>query len=131
MTAEFPPMAVAVEPSRHLVRDMLAAWGLPGLQDDAELVLAEMFSNALRHAPDRLHRLELRVAADHVLIALSDASPLSPVRRSAGGTAVGGRGLPIIEALASRWGITPLTTGGKNFWVELPVVEPCPRCLTS
>src|SRR5271165_4624512 len=35
--------------ARLFVRELLSRWGLPGLADDAELIIAELVVNAVRH----------------------------------------------------------------------------------
>lgn len=128
VAAELPSTERAAAPCRQFVRSLLAAWGRPAAQDDAELVVAELFSNAVRHAVTELHRLELRVEADYLTVALTDASPHWPQRRTVSPAATSGRGLSIIEALARNWGVIPLASGGKRVWVELPLDEPCHNC---
>ncbi len=49
----------------------------------------------------------------------------------AAGSVAGGRGLLLVEALASRWGAVPLPDGGKAVWLQLPLPdswEPGARC---
>lgn len=120
-TFSLPSTTTAASSARQLVRTLLIAWGLDAIADDAELLTAELFTNALRHAPALRHQLELMADPDHVRLALSDGSAAQPNRREPASSAVDGRGLHIIEAVASNWGVDGHQAGGKLVWVELPL----------
>ena len=97
--------------SARLARQHLIGWlqqhpGEP-CHDDARLVVSELVGNAVRHArplADGSLRVEW-AADDHTLdIAVSDGGGRTePVRVDAGVSDLDGRGLAIIETLASRW----------------------------
>ncbi|WP_125683038.1 ATP-binding protein [Amycolatopsis sp. WAC 04182] len=100
---------------RHGVRQALG--GYRGLAvDDAVLVADELVSNAHQHgdAP-RACRLELTHRGS-LRIEVDDASPRQPRRRTPDGT--GGRGLLLIDRLASAWGVRN-HADHKTVWVEL------------
>jgi anti-sigma regulatory factor (Ser/Thr protein kinase) len=59
MESFLPPEPSAAGTAREFVKATLAGWGLPALADDAALITAELFSNALRHAPSRQYVLVL------------------------------------------------------------------------
>lgn len=85
--------------------------------DTAELLISELVTNALLHA-----RTELTVHVDDrsgvLRFAVDDESEEAPHmgRPRAGDT--GGRGLPLVETLASRWGWEALPHG-KRVWFEV------------
>lgn len=88
-----------------------------GLADDAELVVTELVTNAVLHGASPIH-LRVRGRRHRVRIEVSDSGqslPLRPHRRSDGMT---GRGLEVIESLATSWGMEP-TAEGKLVWAEL------------
>lgn len=97
-----------------------AGWSERGVTD-AELVTSELISNAVRHGGPPIE-LGLRVAARWCRIEVSDGSgtPLPASRRRPALDELGGRGLLILDALSSRWGVQPLPAG-KRVWVELTV----------
>lgn len=73
----------------------------------------------------RCFRLTLAVdAPDTLRIEVTDPRgdrlPRSTVTASSA-DAEGGRGLLLVEALASRWGITPYPPSGKTVWACLPL----------
>lgn len=51
-------------------------------------------------------------------VEITDGSPRLPKGRQATGLAGTGRGLLMIEQLATRWGVQP-STSGKTVWFEL------------
>jgi hypothetical protein len=55
-----------------------------------------------------------------VWVEVFDADLRLPRIRSAGETDEGGRGLYLVDQLASRWGSRP-TKDGKAVWFEVPV----------
>ena len=114
--------ATAPAAARIYVRDVLQYWrlALPGqdLIDRAELLADELVTNAVVHArtPVRL-RLELR--GDLLHIAVHDASPrllrLVPHEPEA----ESGRGLRMVERLATSWGVHRRPDEGKVVWASL------------
>jgi GAF domain-containing protein/anti-sigma regulatory factor (Ser/Thr protein kinase) len=87
------------------------------LVDLAQLVTTEFVTNALLHG--RLPIL-LRVSRPpgSARIEVSDASPVLPEPGLGGEDEMTGRGLALIDALASRWG-TEQVSDGKIVWCEL------------
>ena len=114
------PTAAAA--ARIYVRDVLEYWrlALPGQDviDKAELLADELVTNAVVHArtPVRL-RLELR--GDLLHIAVHDASPrlLRLVPHEPEGET--GRGLRMVEQLATSWGVHRRPDEGKVVWASL------------
>jgi hypothetical protein len=96
--------------ARQFVRELLTCWGLSYLSDDAELIIAELVGNAVRHG--------LRAAPQ---IRRAGASPsalrLCLLRRSDSGE--NGRGLQIVGALSYVWGWSPIEGSGKAVWAVL------------
>ncbi|WP_410655759.1 ATP-binding protein [Amycolatopsis sp. lyj-112] len=108
--------ATSTRDVRQAVRQVLAAYR--GLTvDDAVLVADELISNAHRHgdAP-RACRLRLIHEGRYLRIEVEDASPRQPRQRTPNGS--GGRGLLLIDRLASTWGVDN-GTGHKTVWAEL------------
>ncbi len=82
------------------------------------------------HRPAREFALRLRRGANAVWVEVFDADLRLPRIRTAGETDEGGRGLYLVEQLATRWGSRP-TPEGKAVWFEMPrsVSRPLPvRC---
>ncbi|WP_281476990.1 ATP-binding protein [Yinghuangia seranimata] len=106
-----PHASVGVGAARHrLIADLTDRGVDPLVVDDAALVLSELLSNALKHAhalPSGSVRAAWAVRDDNLLaIEVTDGGgPTRPRQSSPSLTARGGRGLSIIDALASDWGV--------------------------
>jgi anti-sigma regulatory factor (Ser/Thr protein kinase) len=119
------PRAVTV--CRRTLRLILTLHGPIGLMDTAELLAAELVSNAVRHTKGPA-ALRLRWSAGVLRIGAWDADPRPPeVQDGPDGLPgdveeEGGRGLALVRACSSRWGWHPLSrygNGGKYVWCEL------------
>jgi PAS domain S-box-containing protein len=85
----------------------------------AELVVSELVTNALLHAgPPVVVGVGVAATDDGVRVEVHDTSRALPVRPLADDAGMTGRGLAIVDALASRWGVEPLPDG-KVVWAEL------------
>jgi anti-sigma regulatory factor (Ser/Thr protein kinase) len=86
--------------------------------------MSELLSNALRHArplPSGDIRVAWQRAGDALELRVSDGgSSTEPRRTQAALSALGGRGLSIVEALASEWGVR-LSGAGTTVWAMVPV----------
>jgi anti-sigma regulatory factor (Ser/Thr protein kinase) len=110
--------------ARMFVRERLERWRYPELIRDAELLVSELVTNAVLHSDARY--LSLRVDGDDrsVWVAVGDPSDGLPRRVDAAPTDVSGRGLALVDGLASDWGVD-LTPAGKEVWflLESPAVQ--------
>ncbi|MFE9647627.1 SpoIIE family protein phosphatase [Streptomyces sp. NPDC006365] len=108
---------IEVSRARDVVREQLHEWGLNSLADQAELMVGELVTNAVRHARSR--RIELRVVrGDMLLCEVDDGDPTLPTMLSAGPYDEFGRGLRVVSRLAREWG-TSRTASGKTVWFEM------------
>jgi DNA-binding response OmpR family regulator len=103
--------------ARHFAERTLHGWGCGHLVDDALLVVSELVMNAVIHAATRC-RLQLRLASGALRIEVADTGPGSPEPQPIDLTKSSGRGLQIVAAMSSAWGIDPVD-GGKVVWAEL------------
>lgn len=114
------PCAPAV--ARALVRDTLTGWGLRDIVDEALLVVSELVTNAVVHALPPI-TLSLHRHGGAVRGEVIDHGPTWIVRPPIAlddTDAEQGRGLALVDAVASRWGIDPLPSeGGKCAWFLL------------
>jgi len=98
------------------------AWGLGHLADVACLLVTELVSNMVRHAPSA-SELTIRQQGGAVRIGVTDDDPHPPVLQYRPPLAESGRGLALVDALASAWGSHAVAgRPGKVVWFELPAV---------
>lgn len=120
----------AVRAARGFVADQLAGSTAVAAAASAELVVTELVTNALLHGSPPL-LLHVRVTDGRVRLTVHDGSPLLPRRPADDPGAMTGRGLRLVEALASRWGVHH-STGGKAVWAEVaPPGTPPPDDLAA
>lgn len=114
----FPPNTARTVPIvRHLLRDLLAALGLESATPC--LLLSELLGNALRYGGNPTVALELR--DDQLYIAVADSSPTPVEVLDVDPTQEGGRGLFLVNLLATEWGVEPIGTYGKAVWATAAV----------
>ncbi len=117
--------------ARQFVRELLTCWGLSYLSDDAELIIAELVGNAVRHglraapqirragaSPSALRLCLLRRVGE-VMLAVTDPSDDIPQPKAASDSGESGRGLQIVGALSYVWGWSPIEGSGKAVWAVL------------
>ncbi|MEV5545850.1 SpoIIE family protein phosphatase [Streptomyces sp. NPDC052309] len=112
-----PDALVAV---RLALRAALHDWSLEALDDTAELLACELATNALLHTgrDATLTARPVHRGGRGLRLAVSDASPVTPRRRAATEQCTSGRGLLLVEELATSWGIEP-RGAGKTVWCEI------------
>nr|WP_231126550.1 SpoIIE family protein phosphatase [Motilibacter aurantiacus] len=144
LEVELSPSLHAARTARGRVLTALTEWGHGGSEDaggpggfeavDAVVLLTdELVTNAVVHAHSPL-LLELSATTEHVRVAVTDESPRLPAPRGQSqdsadaldAVSEGGRGLRLVELLASRWGVDRLPVG-KRIWFEVDLPpEPMP-----
>ena len=113
---ELPPTADSIGRARGIIRDLDA--DLPGdVVDDAELLVSEVVTNAIRHGGP-LIKLSLLVDDHGLTIRVYDGARTMPVPRHPDVDVPSGRGLQIVEQVASAWGIV-LEPTGKTVWFRV------------
>lgn len=92
--------------------------GSDGDVDTALLLVSELVTNAVLHAKTAIG-LTVAQRAGTVRVSVADDSPEGPVRRAATLDSFGGRGMTLIDTLATRWGVERHPGDGKTVWFEL------------
>jgi anti-sigma regulatory factor (Ser/Thr protein kinase) len=118
--------AQRVSAMRRLVRSFLDRCGLPGLMDDAALVVSELITNSLAHSGGADVRMGLRLVGGRFCIEVDDGAadrsprPL-PLPEP---DAENGRGLHLVEAVVrarqGTWGVSP---DGARTWCSLSATD--------
>lgn len=107
--------------ARRWSRGVTERWGVPttgDLVDLVDLVVSELVTNAVVHAGG-LVRLALDLDDDSITVSVTDTGTGTVARRRRDTDAPGGRGLQIIEALASGWGARSCPDQGKTVWATV------------
>ncbi len=73
-------------------------------------------TNAVRHAPGIVH-ITVTLFGDRVHAQVRDENPRTPQLRAPDET--GGRGIQLLQRLASRWGVEQHPGDGKTVWFEV------------
>ncbi|MCP9943617.1 ATP-binding protein [Streptomyces somaliensis] len=119
---ELPARAESVARARRLVMERLALWEVVGeVCDTAELVVSELFTNAVVHTGSGRVVCELRDRGECVRIAVHDEGWRVTGRRlRPAGREEFGRGLLLVDAMCSAWGTHDARHGaGRVVWAEL------------
>jgi anti-sigma regulatory factor (Ser/Thr protein kinase) len=120
---ELAPLPEAVPCARLLAVQLLHAWGLPELIDDAQLVVSELVTNAVTASatlPGRpMLSLQMVLGERSLRIEVQDQSPLDIEPHKADADAEHGRGFAVIAAFSSRWGTKRTEHDRKTVWAEL------------
>lgn len=121
----------SVAEARRLVLARLREWGIDApARDDAQLVVSELFTNAVRHTDSEKIGCALRMIGSRLRVEVIDQGrgPTVPLPRHAGVDGESGRGLLLVTALAEDWGVRTNPDGpGHSVWAELRAVQPA-RC---
>jgi anti-sigma regulatory factor (Ser/Thr protein kinase) len=111
----FPCRAAAVPAARRFVRDVLSEQSQQ-IAEAAELMACELATNSVRHAETGFELvIELH---DEIRIEVRDSGRGRPQLLSPRLTDTRGRGLRIVEAMSSAWGVVSID-GGKAVWFTL------------
>jgi anti-sigma regulatory factor (Ser/Thr protein kinase) len=115
-----PAERESVPRARHFSRSVTAASGAAHVGDDAEVLVSELVTNAVRHAtvPGSALCLRLLRAGTRLRIEVHDQSAAVPRARQVDLMEETGRGWFLIAVMADRHG-TDHTTSGKCVWCEV------------
>ncbi|MCP9950160.1 ATP-binding protein [Actinomadura madurae] len=124
---------------RQRIGMRLDAWGLEEVAGDVLLVAGELIVNACQATPEREIRIRFAREARGLLIGVWDSSDERPAARPVVELTVddivpdplalepghvagmGGRGLVIVQALASECGVTATRPSGKWVWARCAI----------
>jgi anti-sigma regulatory factor (Ser/Thr protein kinase) len=114
-----PQTAASPSEARHLVGRFAAENDMRNESGAALLVLSELVTNAVLHGAEPIEVVVSRYG-DVLRIEVSDGGSRTDgvVPRSWDDPRPGGRGLHIVNSLATRWGTTD-NTSGKTVWAEI------------
>jgi anti-sigma regulatory factor (Ser/Thr protein kinase) len=116
-TYELPASLASPSLARGFARSALA--GCPeDVVDTVLLLVSEVITNAVVHGQSA-PRMHIQVVAGQVRVSVDDEAIGAPVVPVQGVESLeAGRGLMLVDALATRWGWTPIEQG-KRTWFEM------------
>ncbi|HVL06548.1 MAG TPA: ATP-binding protein [Acidimicrobiales bacterium] len=112
-----PSAPISASKARAFVESALAGAGLEHLAYTATLLVSELVANAVLHSGTPLE-VVVQCGDGRARIEVHDGNPALPVRKHYSNLSGTGRGLLLVERLASGWG-SERTAGGKLVWFEL------------
>ncbi|WP_405634313.1 ATP-binding protein [Streptomyces sp. NBC_00056] len=103
--------------------DALREWQIDDdIVEALRLIVSELVTNAVVHTASRTIEITVSVTATEAIVTVTDQGLCgTPVVRKARPEEEHGRGLALVEALATRWESTPLADGTR---VEAAVALP-------
>lgn len=115
----------AVGRVRRSMTRTLRAIGLDSIVDDFQIVASELVTNAVRYGSDPVE-VAVSIHDSNLRISVTDSNLDSfPATKPPTDTEGSGRGLHLIAALSSAWGITE-HDNRKTVWAELPLQRKAP-----
>jgi anti-sigma regulatory factor (Ser/Thr protein kinase) len=122
----FPATPASAGKARRFVEAALADAGLDHLAYAATMLVSELVANAVLHTGTTIE-VVVCPEPDGVRVEVHDGSPQLPVRKHYSNMSGTGRGLLLVERMASDWG-SDRTGDGKVVWFELnatgsPVID--------
>ncbi|NJQ01873.1 ATP-binding protein [Streptomyces zingiberis] len=106
--------------ARRRILTVVRRWGVPLSERalrDIELMSSEVITNAIVHTGATC-TVVLRWTGQRLRVEVTDTSPESPMVNRSDADEEHGRGMLLVEALASCWGSRPVAAG-KEVWFEV------------
>ncbi|MGG2461698.1 ATP-binding protein [Streptomyces sp. RGM 3693] len=117
-----PSSSAAPKVAREMVARLLVLTGHAPASETARLLVSELVTNIHLHTRTRTIHLDVLLGPARVNVSVWDASPeLRPAFGAGRGGDESGRGLCLVDALASGWGVVWPTgsDGWKRVWFAL------------
>ena len=86
--------------------------------DAIALMVSELASNCIRHTNTGFD-LTINQTEHEIRVEATDAATRQPRMRTPGPDDPDGRGLQIIDMLATKWGVEPVPGDGKTVWFTI------------
>lgn len=119
------PTVQAPRTARELVLRACWEWGLPHAATAAQIICSELVTNAVRHAGTTID-LIVTLRDDHLRVSVRDGVQQQARLQTPGESDDHGRGLLIVDTVATAWGNVPIARG-KAVWATLRVPRPRAR----
>lgn len=112
--------SASVREARLFVRDRLREHGHAEIEDDVQLVVSELATNAVTHARTPFV-VTVRRDDSRLVVTVQDGTPERPAVVNVQAMGTGGRGLAIVDALSQDWGSDERGGSGKSVWASFAV----------
>jgi anti-sigma regulatory factor (Ser/Thr protein kinase) len=110
--------AAAPRTARRFVTHLLEDWGVTAdAVERSQLLVSELVSNAVLHALGPL-QLTISLRDGHLRIEVVNQGTGTPRKRNATAADLSGRGLQLVDKLATGWG-SAVDGGRTRVWFEL------------
>jgi DNA-binding NarL/FixJ family response regulator len=107
--------------ARRFMEETLRRWDCGGVLDIVNILVSELVTNAIKHAESEAD-VAVVLTPTSIRIEVSDTGGGVPRAKQLVQEGTSGRGLAIVEAMSSGWGITPRDKG-KTVWFEVPRLD--------
>lgn len=115
-----PPLRTSHGAARDFVKIRLHMWSRDDIVDDALVIVGELLTNALTHAPSPEYVVAVDWNGGMIRLEMWDSSPFRPQKLPVDLSSEHGRGMRIVDALSAAWG-SRITATGKCVWATLPL----------
>jgi anti-sigma regulatory factor (Ser/Thr protein kinase) len=109
--------ATAPSAARAFLREHVPERQLGAQAPTAQLLVSELVTNAVRYGKGDTLRVVVDLRERRLLVSVTDSNPVPP-RLGEREDEQGGRGMTLVDALASGWG-TRESGSGKTVWFTL------------
>ncbi|HWS57745.1 MAG TPA: ATP-binding protein [Actinotalea sp.] len=120
-----PGQRQSVAVGRHWVVRTVLECGVDEMANQVvELLCSELLANAVLHGSEGgAIAVQVHHSVTVLRVSVSDAGSRTPVVLHTEPSAPNGRGMAIVEAMSSRWGVDEHADGGKTVWFELDLAD--------
>lgn len=119
--AKLAPELQSAGRARKFVDETLRRWDCGEQLDVVTLLVSEVVTNAIVHAGTEVE-VSVELKEEAVRIEVTDKEAGLPKPRDAAEEDTSGRGLALVDAMASAWGVES-RPGGKVVWFEVPRLD--------
>ena len=103
---------------RRFVRDVVAQGTLECRVDDLDLLVSEVVTNAVLHGGGASVEVTVSDHGSAVRVGVVDSNPDQPVVGNPDPQRPNGRGMLLVDRIATRWGTDVLPGKTKRVWFE-------------
>jgi DNA-binding NarL/FixJ family response regulator len=107
--------------ARRFMEETLERWDCGDVLDVVNILVSELVTNAVKHALSDAD-VAVLLTPSAIRIEVSDGGSAMPNAKALIQEGTRGRGLAIVDAMASAWGVVPRPQG-KTVWFEVPRLD--------